>query len=292
MQIFTNSPNFRDANGASPSDHTGKERDPASMTGIHVMNPPDNVPKEVRDFIRLQNEKAGRETGEIFYMLSDEVIEEKYLQPGTTLKKLRKKDKEKEDYLKRFLAQMEEFFITLFKTYKHAVEVKTFYHRVRNDINAVLETLDDKTIKKIMPKVTGYKAELDAIHDFINDRKRTLRMENLTERELQKIHKELEQKAQEIASIEKRFRKRVTKAVMPDAASAATAVAATASLSHAPDILSAMHKVAEDHTPHYHTPIDEAMPLRFSTASAQKPSAPKNEGPQTRPLTTETEEIA
>lgn len=188
---------------------------------------------------------------------------------------------------------MEEFFIALFQTYNHAVEVKTFYHRVRNDINAVLETLDDKTLKKIMPKVESYKAELNDIHDFINERKKILKTANLTEKELQKIHKELEQKAREIANINTRFRKRVTKAVTPaTVASTATAVAATASLSHAPDVLSAMHKVAEDPTPHYHPDITEAMPLRFSTASAKKPNAPKDSAPQTRPVATETEEIA
>ena len=271
-------PNLSNSRNASRAD---KDNDPVALSDL--------IPKEVRDFIRLQNEKAGRETGEITFMIPDEIIEEKYLQPGTRLRKLSKK--EKDDYMKRFLVQMEEFCTSLFQTYSHARDVKSYYQRVRNDINAILETLDDKTIKKIMPKVTGYKSELDVIHDTILRHKQTLRNpRGLTDKDIRDIYDDLRKQAEDIPAINNRFRKRVAKNITPAAASSAATIAALALGAHhnVPDILSAMQGAAEDHTPHYHAPVDEAMPLRFSTASA-KPRTKEN-APQTRPA--ETEEIA
>jgi hypothetical protein len=260
-------------------DTPADDQSPSDLVGPHTVNPPDNVPKEVRDFIRLQNEIAGRETGELIYMLSAEAIEDHYLNSDAPLKKMKKKDKR--DYMKRFMEQMEAFINAICHTYGKAIEVKELHHRVKTHMVAVLESMDEKTAAKMLPHVERYNAELAEAKENVSIYKRILRdMRNPDHARVQEINQELEAESEKIANIQRRFQNRVEQVTTPAAAettATATAEPSMSSASHAPDMHSAMDNAAKNPKAHYRAPVSDSMPAHFSGSAEQsgKPGKPK-----------------
>jgi hypothetical protein len=252
---------------------------------LHVVNAPHKLPKQVQDFIRLQNERAFRETGEALSMIPQVALESNYGFDGVTLKKLGKK--KKKDYLKRFLEQMEEFIGAICQTYDRATEVKGLYNVVHNNIYSILENLDDDVVSEIMPKVGEYHAELHEAKQAIVAHKEVLKTApSLDRKTVAAINEDLEIKAEKIVSIGQRFRTRVLNIL-----SRREEEEEKESLS--PDLrthlMSDMRHAAHDPTPHYHAPVVDAMPLRFSSSAGASAGRGGYEDPLAAPESESTE---
>ncbi len=189
-------------------DRTDFAFDMAEEDGGHVVNAPHDLPPEVMNLIRLENERAFRETGEMIRAIPAFVLE-KYEIAGQRLKKISKKN-EKAEYMRRFYLQMEEFFRHIGETFKKAGEVRAIYSAVKEEINSVLENLDSKDAEKLSPKAEQYKSELREIKETINTHRETLRRgENLDPSRVSEINRDLDAKTEEIRSIYGRFLRRL-----------------------------------------------------------------------------------
>jgi hypothetical protein len=138
----------------------------------------DRLPTATRNFIRLQNEIAYRDTGETLSMLSPTLIESKYAIKGVRFRKLRSKQ-EKEEYLRRFLEEMEKFFHEVFHTYARAEAAEAYFQKVEQYIETTLKVMDKHQLKAFAPVIQEVRAELEQAKQEILEHKDTLTSQRL-----------------------------------------------------------------------------------------------------------------